>query len=97
MKFLTLGPVLLLLCSAGLSQTAQNLPAARKSCDDLKAEITKKLEAKGVASYSLDIVDKDKEAPEGKVVGTCDGGAKSVVYSRTAPPQAKSPEEKKTE
>jgi hypothetical protein len=48
---------------------------AATSCDDLKAEIAKKVEANGVKSYTLDIVDKDKDvAPESKVVGTCEGG-----------------------
>lgn len=55
---------------------------ARKPCEDLKADITKKLEAKGVTSYSLDIVDKGKESPDAKVVGSCDGGTKSIVYTR---------------
>jgi Protein of unknown function (DUF1161) len=58
---------------------------AAKPCEELKAEIDKKLEAKNVKSYSLEIVDKDK-ATEGKVVGTCDGGTKKIVYSRTSTP-----------
>jgi hypothetical protein len=57
-------------------------------CEDLKAEITKKLDAKGVKSYTLEIVAKDKEA-EGKVVGTCEAGAKKIVYSRESAPAAK--------
>lgn len=62
---------------------------ARKPCEDLKAEIAKKLDDKGVVGYSLDIVDKGKEG-DGKVVGSCDGGTKSIVYSRsgTAPKPA---------
>jgi hypothetical protein len=61
-----------------------------KPCQDLKAEIAKKLDAKGVTGYTLTIVDKGKES-EGKVVGTCDGGAKSIVYQRataSSQPQA---------
>ena len=54
-----------------------------KPCEDLKTEITAKLDAKGVKSYTLDIVEKDKDA-EGKVVGTCEGGSKKIVYSKTA-------------
>ena len=57
---------------------------AAKSCDDLKAEIAKKIEANGVKTYSLDVVDKDAQA-DGKVVGTCGGGTKKIVYSKTAP------------
>lgn len=63
---------------------------AAKSCDGLKAEIVKKLDANNVTSYSLEIVpsDKAKEA-EGKVVGS-EGGTKKIVYRRTATP-AKTP------
>jgi len=56
---------------------------AAKSCDDLKAEIAKKLDAKDVKGYSLDVVEKSKDA-EGKVVGTCGGGTKKIVYSKAA-------------
>lgn len=58
--------------------------SAVKPCQDLKADIAKKLDAKGVAGYSLTIVDKGKET-DGKVVGSCDGGTKSIVYQREAP------------
>jgi hypothetical protein len=56
---------------------------AAKPCEELKSDIAKKLEAKGVTSYSLDIVAKDQDA-EGKVVGTCEGGTKKIVYTRMA-------------
>ena len=60
-----------------------------KSCDGLKAEIAAKLDAKNVSGYSLTIVDKGKET-EGKIVGSCGGGTKSIVYVKAAPaPQAK--------
>ena len=66
-----------------------------KSCDDLKAEIAKKLDAKGVTSYTLTIVDKGKEL-NGKIVGSCSGGTKSIVYEKTAPaPQPKPAKVKK--
>jgi hypothetical protein len=58
---------------------------AAKPCEELKDEITKKLDAKGVKGYTLEIVAKDKDA-EGKVVGTCDGGTKKIIYNRTAAP-----------
>jgi Protein of unknown function (DUF1161) len=54
-----------------------------KSCDELKDEITKKLDAKGVKGYTLEIVAKDKDA-EGKIVGTCDGDTKKIMYKRTS-------------
>jgi hypothetical protein len=66
---------------ASLSASAQ----AAKPCEELKAEIAKKMDANHVKSYTLDIVDKDKDA-EGKVVGTCDGATKKIVYQRTSTP-----------
>ncbi len=54
---------------------------ARKSCEELKGEIEEKLKAKGVKSWTLEIVAKDEEK-EGRVVGTCDGGTKKLVYRR---------------
>ena len=54
-----------------------------KPCEELKSEVTGKLDAKGVKSYSLEIVPKDQEV-EGKVVGSCAGGTKRIVYRRTA-------------
>ncbi|MGA2955004.1 MAG: DUF1161 domain-containing protein [Thermodesulfobacteriota bacterium] len=52
-----------------------------KSCEELKSEIDAKLQAKGVKSYSLEIVPNDKVKDE-KVVGTCDGGTKKIIYKR---------------
>jgi len=54
-----------------------------KSCEELKDEISKKLDAKGVKGYTLEIVAKDKDA-EGKIVGTCDGGTKKIINNKTA-------------
>ncbi len=68
-----------------------------KPCEELKSEITKKLETNGVKTFSLDIVDKDAQA-EGKVVGTCEGGTKKIVYRKGAPASQKpSPEPSKAE
>jgi hypothetical protein len=60
---------------------------ASKACEELKDEITKKLDAKGVKGYTLEIVAKDKDA-EGRVVGTCNGGSKKIIYSKTPAPAA---------
>jgi len=103
MKTWTVAAALLFVGTLGLAQTAQTAPAtpaaptARKPCEDLKAEIAKKLDAKGVVNYTLDIVDKGKETEsQGKVVGSCDGGTKSIVYTRgAAASEAKPAEEKK--
>ena len=54
-----------------------------KPCEVLKSEIAKKLDAKGVKAYTLEIVAKDKTA-EGTVVGSCEGGTKKIVYSKSA-------------
>jgi hypothetical protein len=54
----------------------------RKPCEDLKAEIDAKIKKNGVPMYSLDVVDMDVQS-DGKVVGTCDGQTKKIVYKRT--------------
>ena len=54
---------------------------AKKSCDELKTEIEAKIKANGVKVFSLEVTGKDEEK-DGKVVGTCDGGAKKIVYKR---------------
>src|SRR5260370_12030246 len=63
------------------AQTQTQAPAqAAKPCEELKDEITKKLDAKGVKGYTLEIVAKDKDA-EGKTVGTCAGDTKKSIYT----------------
>ena len=53
-----------------------------KACEELKTEIAAKLDAKGVKGYTLDIVAKDADAGDAKVVGTCEGGTKKILYKR---------------
>ena len=72
---------MLLTAAAVLLVPACSLAQGSKSCEELKTEIAAKLDAKGVKGYTLDIVDKDKDA-EGKVVGTCDGDTKKIVYRK---------------
>ncbi|MCB1708962.1 MAG: DUF1161 domain-containing protein [Halioglobus sp.] len=55
--------------------------AQRKDCSELKSEIDAKITANGVAVFTTTIVDKDADV-DGKVVGTCDGGTKKIVYKR---------------
>jgi len=55
--------------------------AQRKDCGELKGEIEAKIRKNGVEKFSLDVLDKDAQA-DGKVVGTCDGGTKKIVYKR---------------
>ena len=56
-------------------------PGMRKPCEELKSEIDAKIKKNGVPMYSLDVVDMEVQA-EGKVVGTCDGQTKKIVYKR---------------
>lgn len=69
-----------LLLAVGLMTVAGGVMAAGKPCEELKAEIAAKLDAKGVQGYTLDIVDKGD--PAGKVVGSCEAGTKEIVYRR---------------
>ena len=60
---------------------AASAQSTRKPCEELKAEIDAKIKKNGVDKFTLDVVDTDAQA-EGKVVGTCDGGTKKIVYKR---------------
>ena len=73
-----------LIIAAVLFGSASSYAQGAKPCEELKSEMAQKLEAKNVKGYSLEIVEKDKEAVEGKVVGSCEGGAKKIIYSKTA-------------
>ena len=52
-----------------------------KPCEELKGEIEVKIKNNGVKVFTLTIVEKDA-AEDGKVVGTCEGGSKKIVYKR---------------
>jgi hypothetical protein len=52
-------------------------------CDQVKSGIEDKIKGHGVKAFTLDVV--DTSAAQGqKVVGTCEGGKKSIVYSKGA-------------
>ena len=70
-----------LIVAAALALAGSSALAAGKSCDELKTEIAAKLDGKKVTGYTLDIVAADK-AGDAKVVGTCEGGAKKITYSK---------------
>jgi hypothetical protein len=55
---------------------------AAKNCDELKSEIDAKIKANGVTAFTLDVVDASATA-DGKVVGTCEGGAKKIIYKKS--------------
>ena len=70
---------------------ATSVLAAPKPCDELKTEIEGKIKANGVDKFTLEVVAADGAkaekkdaggAKDGKVVGTCEGGTKQIVYKR---------------
>lgn len=71
----------LLLLAAALVLSAAPAFAAPKSCDDLLAEITQKIEKSGARTYVLEILPADRPDPR-TVVGTCETGTKKIVYAR---------------
>jgi hypothetical protein len=81
----------LLIASPALAQV--------KPCEELKGEIDTKIKNNGVPAFTTTIVDKDA-AEDGKVVGTCEGGSKKIVYKRgeaaAAPPAAPAPAAQKS-
>ena len=70
-----------LIAAAVLALAGSSAFAAGKSCEELKTAIAAKLDAKKVTGYTLDIVAADK-AGDAKVVGSCEGGAKKITYTR---------------
>lgn len=55
--------------------------AATKDCEELKSEIAAKIDAKGVKSYSLEIVAAGAVI-DGKVVGSCSNGTQRITYKK---------------
>ena len=70
-----------LIVAAALALAGSSTFAAGKSCDELKTKIAAHLDAKNVTGYTLDIVDTDKVG-DAKVVGSCEGGAKKITYTK---------------
>jgi hypothetical protein len=56
--------------------------AAPKPCEELKAEIEAKIQARGVTSYTLEIITNDEVHDQNMVVGSCDGGSKKIIYQK---------------
>lgn len=62
-------------------------------CDQVQAGIDAKIKAHGAQTYSLEVV-AAADVKDQKVVGSCQGGSKKIVYSRTpavAKPAATAP------
>lgn len=72
MRHVVFGAAILLAASPVLSA---------KPCEELGAEISAKLESKGVRGYSLKLVPA-VEVKDQAVVGSCDNGAMKMVYRR---------------
>ena len=71
----------LIIAAMVLGLSGSSAWADKKDCNELKTEIEAKIKKNGVDKFTLDVVDKDAQA-EGKVVGTCDGQTKKIVYKR---------------
>jgi hypothetical protein len=58
--------------------------AARKPCEELKAEIDAKIRKNGLEVFTLEIVPnaEAKEVKDGQIVGSCDGGTKKIIFKR---------------
>lgn len=52
-----------------------------KPCEELKTEIAAKISANGVTNFTLEIVP-NEQVGDRKVVGSCEGGSKKIVYVR---------------
>ncbi|MFW3897667.1 DUF1161 domain-containing protein [Pseudomonas bharatica] len=64
------------------SLLAANASAAVKPCEELKAEIEAKIQARGVTSYTLEIVPNSEVHDQNMVVGSCENGTKKIIYQR---------------
>lgn len=64
------------------SLMAMGALAAVKPCEELKAEIEAKIQARGVTSYTLEIVPNSEVHDQSMVVGSCEGGSKKIIYQK---------------
>lgn len=65
-----------------LALAASPALAQRKDCNELKAEIDAKITKNGVQVFTTTIVDMGAPDGDAKVVGTCDGQTKKILYKR---------------
>ena len=63
-----------------------NALAAPKPCEELRQEIEVKIQAAGVASYTLEIVTNAEVTDSNMVVGSCAGGTRKIIYQRNDAP-----------
>ena len=69
-----------------LSLLASTGACAAANCDDLKSAIVAKLATKNFRNYQLEIVPANKVhiLVHGVVVGSCEGGARKIVFTPPA-------------
>ncbi len=56
--------------------------ASATPCDEVRSQIEAKVKGHGVKTYSLDVVEA-AGVKDQKVVGSCEGGKKKIVYKRS--------------
>jgi len=66
--------------------SAPSMGIGWKSCDELKAEIQAKLDAKGLTGYSLTIMARE-DVKGHQIVGSCEGSTKKIALNRSRPSQ----------
>ncbi len=69
----------IVVCAALLISTPSF--GASKPCEELKSDIEAKIQAKGVKDYKLEVIPND-QVKDGKVIGTCEGGTKKIIYKK---------------
>jgi hypothetical protein len=70
----------LILKSIAVTAFCAALPSFAATCSALQTEIEAKIRNAGVAQFAVTIADANSPAP-GKVVGTCEMGAKKLLYT----------------
>jgi hypothetical protein len=70
-----------ILAAAALGLSSAAFANDKVDCATLKQSVEAKLTAHGVKKFKLDVIDKAQSA-NGKVVGTCDGGAHKIIYTK---------------
>lgn len=74
--------IVMMTAALALAASMAAAPAsAKSSCDEVTAQIEAKIKAKGVKDFTLTTVPTDEKS-DLRVVGTCDGGAKKILYKR---------------
>ena len=74
-----------ILAAAALGLSSAAFANDKVDCATLKQSVEAKLTAHGVKKFKLDVIDKAQSA-DGKVVGTCDGGAHKIIYTKESAP-----------